>query len=323
MTDPSPPEEREPHSDPEVEALLHFEPVVRKCVRHDGWLAERQREFIIALTELGHAEQAAHAVGGTMSGAYKLRTANGGEGFAKSWDSALALHLRRNPRPEPKGRPSRGEIESGVGRTPWPSAAPPSGPTPDARYRHAPSDPPEMSVQEFLREISRRYLLKLRQEREARLEGRIVEADYYVRQLSWIEIVADIGGNAQELIETLKRGGVDAIRIAATPMSAYLEKLRRLYWQEKGEAARPPAPPMGEHGATFATGPDHAYCSARDGDRAAWEARQAEQRRLDAEAQQAWEEKARAESEEWAKGEAKGDGSDEEGPEAEGEAGEP
>jgi len=120
---------RRPHPDPEVEALLHFEPVVRKCVRHDGWLHERQIGFIVALTVLGHAEQAAIAVGGTMSGAYKLRTANGGEGFARSWDSALALHLRRNPRPEPKGRPSRGEIESGTGRKPWPRApaTPPEG----------------------------------------------------------------------------------------------------------------------------------------------------------------------------------------------------
>ncbi len=124
-----------PHPDPEVEALLHFEPVVRKCVRHDGWVPERQIEFIVALADLGHAEQAAIAVGGTISGAYKLRTAGGGEGFAKSWDSALALHLRRNPRPEPKGRPSRGEIESGVGRKPWPAPAPPPPPDPEAEER--------------------------------------------------------------------------------------------------------------------------------------------------------------------------------------------
>jgi len=295
-------EPREPHPDPEVEALLHFEPVVRKCVRHDGWLAERQRDFIVALTVLGHAEQAAIAVGGTMSGAYKLRSADGGEGFARSWDSALALHLRRNPRLK-KGRPSRGEIESEVGRKPWPAAVPgaAAAPSRDGRLRHAPQGPPEMTPREFLGELSRRYLIKLRQEREARLEGRIVEADFYVRQLAWIEIVADLGGNAQELLEALERGGVDAIHIAATPMSAYLEKLRRLYWKEKGEADRPPAPPIGEQGAGFGTGPDHAYRPGRDGEFAAWQARREEQRRLAAEAQQAWEEKARAEAEAWRK----------------------
>src|SRR4051812_46024456 len=110
---------RKPHPDPEVEALLHFEPVERRCVRHDGWLPDRQREFIVALTVLGHAEQAAIAVGGRMSGVYKLRGAEGGEGFAAAWDSALALHLRRSPRPEPKGRPPRGELQSGIGRQPW------------------------------------------------------------------------------------------------------------------------------------------------------------------------------------------------------------
>ncbi|MEO7179127.1 MAG: hypothetical protein ABIW83_09805, partial [Allosphingosinicella sp.] len=136
MTEDSSPPEFEPHPDPEVEALLHFAPVVRKCVRHDGWLPGRQREFIVALTILGHAEQAAIAVGGTMSGAYKLRSADGGEGFAAAWDAALALHLRRNPRPEPKGRPSRGELQSGTGRKPWPAPAPPPPPPdPEALQR--------------------------------------------------------------------------------------------------------------------------------------------------------------------------------------------
>lgn len=58
----------EPPPDPEVEALLGFAPVVRKCVRPDGWTADRQREFVLALTVLGNAEQAAIAVDGTMSG---------------------------------------------------------------------------------------------------------------------------------------------------------------------------------------------------------------------------------------------------------------
>src|SRR4051812_34871380 len=161
---------RKPHPDPEVEALLQFEPVVRKCVRHDGWLADRQREFIIALTVLGHVEQAAIALGGTMSGVYKLRTAAGGEGFAKSWDSAMALHLRRNPRPEPKGRPSRGEIESGVGRTPWPAN--------DTGPRISEFESPEAERRaddEVFEEIVRKYWLKVKAERRARLEGRIVE----------------------------------------------------------------------------------------------------------------------------------------------------
>jgi hypothetical protein len=306
MADPNDSPQAQP--DPEIEALLQFEPVVRKCVRHDGWTAEKQREFVRALTVLGSPQQAAIAVGGTMSGAYKLRTAEGGEQFTAAWDSALALHLRRYPRPEPKGRPSRGEIQSGAGRKPWPAAS---------------ASLPEPSVdrptpEEFLKELLRIYLLKLRQERESRLAGRIVEADFYVRQLTWIEVACDIGGNALELLGILRRGEVDAMDIAATPISTLLDRARRSYWQEKGEVDRPPAPEIGEPEDAFGLGPSRHYNSARDGDMKEWEHRRAELDRINAEAQQAWEERAKAEAEAWARREpAKG------GEPAEGGAGQP
>lgn len=287
---------RKPNPDPEVEALLHFEPVVRKCVRHDGWLHERQIEFIVALTILGHAEQAAHAVGGTMSGVYKLRSANGGEGFAKSWDSALALHLRRHPRPEPKGRPSRGEIESGTGRKPWPARD--SGPsTPEFESPEA----EKRAEDELFEQIVRQYWLKVKAERRARLEGRIVEADYYVRQLTYIEIVLEAGGHAHELLKDLKLGGRFILDVVATPMSLLLDYARRLVWKEKGEPEGPPLPPLGEHDERTALGEpsERTYRGDRDGDYRLWEARQAERIAIAREAQQAWEQKARAESEAW------------------------
>jgi len=300
-------------SDPEVEALLQFEPVVRKCVRHDGWLPERQREFIVALTVLGSAEQAAIAVGGTMSGAYKLRTADGGEGFAAAWDSALALHLRRHPRPEPKGRPSRGELKSGVGRRPWPAAAatPPEGWVDPAKYYLTPS--------EFGQGILKRYWLKLGQERQARLEGRIVEADYYVRQLTWLEIALDLGGNAIELLTELKRGGREINNIIATPMSALLEAVRRNRWKEQGEPDRPPSAPLGDHDDAVATGErsHREYRWERDGPEKDWKLGEDEKAALRAEAQRAWEEKARSDSKEWAKRESRGGGG---GPDGEPEA---
>lgn len=310
MTDPSQSEERKPHPDPEVEALLQFEPVVRKCRRHDGWLAERQVEFIVALTVLGHAEQAAHAVGGTMSGAYKLRTANGGEGFARSWDSALALHLRRNPRPEPRGRPSRGELESGTGRKAWPVPAPPEPPDPEAEERE---------TEELFDRLLENYLLKLGAEREARLSGRIVEADFYVRQLSWVEVVLDLGGRAQELLLRLKRGDRHPGDIVATPVSLLLAQARRAIWEEMGEPERPPEPELGRHDDEIATGPPKEYQRTdphlSDSE---WRRRQAEKQALAAEAQRAWEEKANAESEAWRRRLEGGGGS-----EAEGEAGGP
>jgi len=284
-----------PNPDPEVEALLHFEPVVRKCVRHDGWLPERQREFIIALTILGHAEQAAIAVGGTMSGAYKLRTANGGEGFAKAWDSALALHHRRHPRPEPRGRPSRGELESGVGRKPWPAAR--------GGRLDEPVDPEQQArdAEAVWQDMLGLYRAKLVAERDYRLEGRIVEADFTVRQLAWMEVVFDLGGRAMKLLGALECGDRPLSDVAATPMSEYLGQVRRGIWLEKGEADRPPPSPLGPRDGRCAIDPPADYRPERDGDHRSWLSRREEQRTLAAEAQRAWEEKARAEAEAWAK----------------------
>jgi hypothetical protein len=303
---------RKPHPDPEVEALLHFEPVVRKCVRHDGWLPERQIGFIIALTVLGQAEQAAIAVGGTMSGAYKLRTANGGEGFAAAWDSALALHLRRNPRPEPKGRPSRGELESGTGRKPWPAPAPPPPPDREAEERE---------TEEMFDDILVKYLMKLQAERDARLAGCIVEADYYARQLSWLEVVLDLGGRGPDLLKRLKQGHLHPGDIVATPVSLLLEQIRRGYWAMRGEPERPPSPELGFIvDGQFATGqPLEGQRSDPDMSDNEWRRRREEREALAAEAQLLWEEKARAEAEAWRKREAGEPGADGAAGAAEGE----
>jgi hypothetical protein len=296
MSESSSGPERETHPDPEVEALLGFEPVVRKCVRHDGWLPERQREFIVALTVLGHAEQAAIAVGGTMSGAYKLRTADGGEGFAASWDSALGLHLRRNPRPEPKGRPSRGEIESGVGRRAWPVPAPPPPPDPEEEEREK---------GEMFDNILERYLMKVSAERAARLSGRIVEADFYVRQLSWFEVLIDLGGRAHELLLRMGRGDLHPGSIVATPVSLLLARARRAVWEKMGEPERPPDPELGRRDDEIATGPPlESHRTDPHLTDSEWRRRQEERQALAAEAQRAWEEKARADAEAWAEREA-------------------
>ena len=72
-----------------------FAPVPRGAVRYDGWTPERQRAFVKALAETGSVRHAAQAVGMAETGAYQLRLAPGGEGFAKAWADALSVGVAR------------------------------------------------------------------------------------------------------------------------------------------------------------------------------------------------------------------------------------
>ncbi len=293
--------------DPEIAALLTFIPVVRKNKRHDGWSLSHQRGFIAWLALTGNVDKAAQALGRTQSGAWGVRNAAGGGGFAAAWEAALALfHARRRA----GKREALGEAPSGPRHTPrhareareaqmFGQREPFRGGT---RFRGAGSRTPagepdleEAEVEAFLDELLGRYLVKLRAERAARLDGRIVEADFCVRQLTCIELILDIGGRTQAVLELFHGQGLDPLRIAATPGSVLLEKARRAFWLEKGEADRPPPAPLGRHNAHYATGRDD-YDPERDGDRKDWERRQKEKQRLAAEAQAEWEQRARAEA---------------------------
>lgn len=297
--DASPPEAPRPDApdpaalDPELEPLLGFAPVRRCTRRSDGWPPERQRGFVAALARLGNVDRAAHTVGRTASGAYKVRTSAGAEAFAAAWDGALALYHTRNPRIDRVGRPSRGELRA--------ASAPFAPPKP-------PADPEERkrATLKLLEGMLHRYVLKLGQERTARLAGRIAEADYYVRQLTVIEIVLDLGGKAQETLNALVPRDMPLPAIAATPMSVLLDRLRRKYWAEGGEPERPPLGELGDHRDGISTGPPTYYTSGRDGDYDGWCRRQKEHAALAAEAQAAWEEKARADAKAWREREGEG-----------------
>lgn len=299
MHDPNEPDLAD--GDEQIAALLAFTPVQRRCRRHDGWTAEHQRRFIVALARTGRVDTAAHSVGRSDGGAWTVRKSLGAESFAAAWDAAQDLFHRRvqDELPEPPPPPRS---------PPPPPAAPLRLAPPRATPRHAgarrkgpaarPEDPEleEAEKEELIGEIMKRYGAKLRAERKSRLEGRIAEADFYVRQLSFIELVLDIGGRTQDLLEGLARDEIVPLpEAAATPGSALLEKARRAIWLEKGEADRPPPAPLGRHDARYATGEEQ-YDPARDGDRAAWEHKQAAKRRLAAEAQAEWEQRARDEA---------------------------
>lgn len=275
--------------DPEIAALLDFPPVVRKCLRHDGWTPEHQYRFVVGVAETGDPDKVAHALGQrTFSGAWKLRKAGGGEGFARAWDGAKALYLNRNPA---KRRGARSELLSGTSRIAAAGAPDLGDMDPEAEA--------EFKLEVF-QSILEKYLRKLDQERNARLEGRIVEADFYVRQLTFIEIAMDIGGRALDLFDRLRRRDLHVTQIAATPLSLFLDKVRRAYWAEKGEPDRPAPAPLGEHDGEVSTGERTSRDPERDGPYKQWRTAQDEKHRLAAQAQVAWEEKAMADAEAWA-----------------------
>ncbi|MBD2841605.1 hypothetical protein [Erythrobacter rubeus] len=74
--------------------LPDFTPVPIKH-RSDGWTAERQHDFIEALADTGSVEAACKHVNMSTVGAYRIRRLPEGESFAKAWEAALDLGVRR------------------------------------------------------------------------------------------------------------------------------------------------------------------------------------------------------------------------------------
>ena len=70
-------------------AIPAFTPVPMRA-RKDGWLPQRQVDFIGVLAETGCVAEAARAVGMSRESAYRLRERPGAESFAAAWDAALA-----------------------------------------------------------------------------------------------------------------------------------------------------------------------------------------------------------------------------------------
>ena len=83
-------------ADPEIAALLEFEPVQRKVKRPDGWTPELQRELIARIAHTGTLQSAVWQMGKHATGAEGLYKTPGADSFRASWDAALALGRRRN-----------------------------------------------------------------------------------------------------------------------------------------------------------------------------------------------------------------------------------
>jgi len=290
--------------DPDIRALLDFAPVPRKTKRSDGWPPVIQRAFIAALARMGNYNRAAQAVGRSGGGAESLRKALDAEEFGEAWQKAMAIYHARNLQRvrivEPPAPPQRAPMPA---RFDFPAAAATS-----TRAPAAPEPDEDALWKEVCDTIFMKYLLKLDAERTARLAGRSVEADLYVRQLTWLEVSLDLGGlgeRAIHMFKALERGGRHVGEITATPISLVLDQLRRSYWERLGGPERPPLAPLGRHDDEAATGrpPECEHWPERDGDIFGPRTQREEHLRRNAEAQRGWEEKAKAEatrSEVWA-----------------------
>jgi hypothetical protein len=76
-------------------AVPDFIPVPMARHRHDGWGAERQRAFLMALSATGSVEAAAQIVRMSRESAYQLRAREGAESFAAAWDLAVGVGRAR------------------------------------------------------------------------------------------------------------------------------------------------------------------------------------------------------------------------------------
>jgi hypothetical protein len=219
--------------------LLEFEPVPRKTRRADGWSPEKQRAFIAALSVTGSKRQAARAVGMASYGVDQMLKSEGNGSFKAAVERAMAIAAQNGSM----------KIAQGVAD----AAARNAQLTPPSRLRDLPS-PFEGEVQgeglsedqkwDLIHSIGVKFMKKVAQEREARLAGEIVAADFYLRQITMIEVTLDLasagfGFDPGEVLRDLRRGEHGILEIASTPLTDWLDRARRDWWRQEGEPDRP------------------------------------------------------------------------------------
>jgi hypothetical protein len=223
--------------------LLEFEPVEVRY-RVNGWDPDAQRAFIALLATTGSKRRAAMAIGRNAFGIDQLLKRPDADSFRAAYDRAMAI----------AGQNGAMKLATGVAD----AAARNSQLPPPSRLRDFPSPlegegqgEGDMSEDDKLQLIERlfyKWLGKVEQEREARLHGQAVAADFYLRQTTFFEITFDLmcgelGQDAWSVMSDLRRGGHHITRIAATPLSQILDEKRRELWAKMAEPERPKYPP--------------------------------------------------------------------------------
>jgi hypothetical protein len=240
----------------DIRDLLAFEPVKRRA-HVNGWKPEHQRAFIAALAMTGSPRQAAAALGRWPNGAEQLRKGKGARSFADAWDAALELYREReffrirdnlaNLAEQQEQRDELGLVETHRRALPPPSPSPRRGEGWGEGEQEwegeGPADETAPLDDDLVIDLLTKYSLKLLQERTARHEGKIAQADFYLRQATFFEVAIDLASvDLFEALSNAQRGGHGVLDIAETPTTRMLDEVRRKFWEMTGEPQRPPRP---------------------------------------------------------------------------------
>jgi hypothetical protein len=286
--------------------ILDFEPVPRRVARADGWTPEIQSAYVAALAVTGSERQACAVVERAPWGVHQLRKAEGNEGFLAACDKAMEIYKARERvrRADSLLAAAQGEAARTRGRPrlAWSGAASRRLPAPEpAADPERESEARDRASRDFVLTLLKKHDVKILQERRARLEGRIVEADFYVRQITWLEVAIDLGtGDGFAVFADLRAGKYNLVDVVETPMSRMFAAARRARWSEAGELDRPECPTrerLVDHG-RFTTQDGDSWSFATDERSAAeWDRDRTAEHEAAAKAQAEWEEKSRKEAE--------------------------
>lgn len=288
--------------------LLDFEPVPRRP-RSDGWHPEVQRAYVAALAVTGSERQACAVVERAQYGITQLRKARGNESFLAACDKAMEIwrereRVRRSDNLLAAAHGDTARRGPGRPRLAWSGAATRRPAAADqAPNAEREAEDRDRANRDFVLTLLKKHDLKVSQERRARLDGRIVEADFYVRQITWLEVAIDLGtGDGFAVFADLRAGKYNLVDVVETPMSRLFAAARRFRWNEAGEADRPECPTrrrLRDHG-RFTTQDGESWSSGDDPrSRSEWESEMTAEHEAAARAQVEWEEKSRKDAEEW------------------------
>ena len=263
--------------------LLDFKPVPRLRQRHDGWTPKRQQAFIAALAETGSVSLAAKAVNMAPEGAYQLRRRPGADEFREAWDAALdhgaeiidanAIERATNGVAVPIFHQGEQVGERRVfnerltmwmlqHRKPGKYGGAKSGGHSAEEIERAEEIRADIAAnhEAWIERLAKLYLGRIRMERQQRLAGNVTAADFYLRQLTHMEVLLELGGGGKHLLwmadnakwvndQLIRDDEATRARLYApgapvhrTAVTDRLDTERRELWAAMGDPLRPELP---------------------------------------------------------------------------------